>query len=78
MYNYPYPMINGNNNGWGSFIILFCVIFLIITVFVVLRLLKHNELGSNHKVDALDVVKERYAKGAINKDEYEQLIKDLK
>ena len=78
MYNYPYPMMNGYNNGWGIFMMLFCVIFFIVVVGVVLRLLKHHEIGTNHKVDALDIVKERYAKGAINKNEYEQLIKDLK
>ena len=77
MYNYPYPM-NGYNDGWGSFMMLFWVVFLIITVVVVLRLLKHHEIGANHKVDALDIVKERYSKGAINKNEYEQLMKDLK
>jgi putative membrane protein len=78
MYEYQNPMMNRYNDGWSIFIMLFWVIFLIIIVMAVLRLLKNHEIVTNHKVDPLDIAKERYAKGEIKKDEFEQLKKDLK
>jgi putative membrane protein len=78
MFDHQNPMTNGYIDGWGIFMMLFWVVFLIIIVVVVLRLLKHHEIGTNHKVDPLDIAKERYSKGEIKKDEFEQLKKDLK
>jgi uncharacterized membrane protein len=49
MYDYHYPMINGFNDGWGIFMMVFWVVILIIIVAVVLRLLKHYEIGTNHR-----------------------------
>lgn len=74
---YDYPMMNGYNAGWGFFMMLFWGVILIIIVLVVLRLLKNHEVGINHKSDPLDIAKERYAKGEINKDVFEQIKKDL-
>jgi putative membrane protein len=76
--DYHYPMMNSYNDGWGIFMMLFWVVFLVIIVIVVLRLLKHHEIGTNHNAVPLDIAKERYAKGEIKKDEFEQLKKDLK
>ncbi len=70
-------MMNGYGNVWGIFMMLFWVVVLVIVVAVVLRLLKQHEVSINYKLNAIDIVKERYAKGEINKDEYEQLVKDL-
>lgn len=74
---YDYPMMNGYNNGWGVFMMLFWVIILIGIVVVALRLLKNHEVGTSQKTNPLDIAKERYAKGEIKKDEFEQLKKDL-
>ncbi len=74
---YDYPMMNGYNNGWGVFMMLFWGIILIGIVVVVLRLQKNHEVGTSQKTNPLDIAKERYAKGEIKKDEFEQLKKDL-
>lgn len=73
-----YQMMNGFNGGWGVFMMLLQAIFLVIIVIAVLRLLRHHEIGVSRKADPLDVAKERYARGEIKKDEFEQLREDLK
>lgn len=75
---YSYPMMNGNDWGWwGMAMMLFWAVLLIVVVIVVFRLLKNHEIGTTHKTDPLDIAKERYAKGEITKDQFEQLRKDL-
>lgn len=52
---------------WGGLIALI--------VWGITKLSRRN--GSSPKYDPLDVAKERYAKGEISKEEFEQLKKDL-
>lgn len=71
--------------GFGLFGPLFMIIFWGLIIWVVVMLVR----GSSHsghccrssdsdgKGKALDILKERYAKGEIKKDEYEQKKKDL-
>lgn len=79
MYDYG-PMMNGNDGGWGIMMMFFWLIILVVVTIVVLRLLReHNHhVGNVQKSDPLDIVKERYAKGEITKEQFEQLKKDLK
>ena len=60
--------------NWG-FMILFWIGLIFLIVWVVIKLSKGG--GTSSKKDALDIAKERYAKGEISKEEFEQIKKDL-
>lgn len=77
--HYDYPMMNGYDSGWGFVMMLLWVAFLVLGVVLVVRLIKsHDHYSSHtHKTDPIDIAKERYAKGEITKDQFEQLKKDL-
>jgi putative membrane protein len=75
---YYYPMMNGQDWSSGIFIMLFWVLVLALIGFIVIRLFKNHEPTDNTRIDPISIVKERYAKGEITKEEFEQLKKDLK
>lgn len=55
------------------------LLFMILTILIVVRLLRHHGPGMYpHHRDPLDIIRDRYAKGEIDKEQYEQLKKDLK
>jgi putative membrane protein len=76
---YDYPMMNGNDAGWGFIMMLFWLVFLVVVAVVVVHLLKHHghDINTSHKTEPIDIAKERYAKGEITKEQFEQLKKDL-
>ena len=66
--------------GWGwafSWVpmILLWVGLIILLVWVVMKIVKGS--SNESKGDALDIARERYAKGEISKEEFEQIKKDL-
>jgi putative membrane protein len=81
---YNYGPMGGHNWGLGILMFVFFLIFIALITLIVVKLLSHNEMnykslsGERGHNDPLNIVKQRYAKGEIKKDEYEQLIKDLK
>lgn len=73
------PMGNQGNGiyhliGLGVFIV-----FLVVIGLIVARVVKHHGgpwLQHQHR-DPLEIAKERYAKGEIDKEQFEQIKKDL-
>ena len=65
--------------SWGWFggigMIIFWILLLSLAVWLVTRLLRNDR--AQHTAIALDIVRERYAKGEISKDEYDQYRKTL-
>ena len=61
--------------GWGWLI---SIIFLMALIWVGLRLVKQNKYtGRPSAKAALEILKERYARGEIDKQEFEKRKKDL-
>ncbi len=70
--------------GWGSFGLfawIFMIIFWILIILGVVALVRHlggtKQNSVNKDKTPLDILKERYAKGEINKKEFEEMKKDL-
>ena len=83
---YGYRMMDGYSSepGWAWLVMLVCALAAVGVFLVIVRLIMGQQgmhgmhhMRSEHSVDALDIVRERYAKGEINKEQFEQLKKDL-
>ena len=83
-----YPMspgyMGGYGMGWfgGIFMIVFWILVIVGLVFLIKWLVQSpREHSSSGRTDtssrALDILKERYARGEINKQEFEEKKKDL-
>ncbi len=90
MYNHNYYYGYGHMMGWGIFGAVLMVLFWVLVIFLVVRLVRRllwgahsHHLGGHGWRDmmtgasALHILNERYAKGEINKAEYEEKKKDL-
>lgn len=68
----------GNMMGWGvaggAFMMFFWVA---IVIFIAWIFKGSNEKSAHHTSSALDILKERYAKGEINKEEFQMKKTDL-
>ena len=74
-------MMHGGNYGWGMgyggfFMILFWVLVILGVVYIVQAAVR-SRTGPEQKESPLDVLKKRYARGEITKEEYEKMKDDL-
>lgn len=67
--------------GYGGAGLLPMVLFWVVVIAAVILLVRYLSHSSPHAEDrgsrALDILKERYAKGEITKKEYEEMKKDI-
>jgi len=74
-------MMNYGYTTFGSFGWIFIILFWILVIIGIISLFKwfasQNNNGQRKEKTALDILNERYAKGEINKDEYDDKKKDL-
>jgi putative membrane protein len=63
--------------GGGILMVLFWAALTGLVIWGVIRLTRHTGSNATTKQSPFDIAKERYAKGEINKEQYEQIKKDL-
>lgn len=69
----------GDGMGWWMIVgSVWVVFFWAAIVWLFLRVVSHGEASDGQREDSpLDIVRRRYARGEINREEFEQLRKDL-
>ena len=74
-----YYMMDGGDWGWGLAMMLFWTVVAFLVILLVARSVNGNERQDTKAKadDVLDIVRQRYAKGEISKEEFDHLKKDL-
>jgi putative membrane protein len=71
----------GSPGAWGIGMIILMVVFwgglIALIVWAVSRFTRNHKTQVSGKQEAVDIAKERYAKGEITKEQFEQIKKDL-
>ncbi len=66
-----------SNSVYGLIMMLLWALFAVAIIFVIVRLVRGSRSDVSVSLKPLDVAKTRYAKGEIDKKEFEQIKKDL-
>ena len=73
-----YGMMNGYGMGYGTGILgLIFSILVIIGLVLLIKYLWESGGGKREQESVLEIIKKRYARGEINKEEFEEKKKDL-
>ena len=66
------------HHWWGmGFGWLTGMVFIVLIIWIIFRVANQNSYRSNRSSSAMDILKERYAKGEINKEEFEEKRKQI-
>ena len=63
--------------GWGMFPMIMPITMLIVALIIIYLLVGRGESQSRDSESAIEILKKRYARGEITKEEFEQIRKDL-
>jgi putative membrane protein len=68
-----------NMHFWGAGIIMWILLIVVIVllIYFVIYILRSNDSKHSYNETALDILKKRYARGEITKEQYDQMKKDL-
>lgn len=74
MGDYGYGMM-----GYGGtfFMLLFWILIVVVAYLLIKKLLEQNKTSGGENKSALDIAKERYAKGEITEEEFEEIKRRL-
>lgn len=67
----------GTDNMWGILYMFFWLILIVVGAVITLHYLRRENISPRQEDSALDLLKKRYAKGEIDKKEFEEKRKDL-
>lgn len=73
MYDWGY----GGYDMWGFIVMVFMMALVAVGIVLVVRYLSQGNGTPRPSQSALDVLKMRYAKGELSKDEFEKMKKDI-
>ena len=74
---YGYRMMDNYDWGWGFGMTFFGFLLFLVVTLMIIRLFRSHDTVNLHKTTPLDIIKERYAKGEITKEQFVELKKDL-
>lgn len=76
---YYEPMMNGfEMSGWGSMFMGFSFLVILIAIVIAIAVFMRREDRDRSGPEPVDIAKQRYARGEITKEQYDQILKDLR